>query len=196
LRSRTSDWNVDLVFGEPPLGFTSTSDAAEIPKCTPSTIQIAVEIKSVMTEHNKAIRNRKRDFEAHHGHVHEYSPSAIAGGVLVVNGSLVFKSPLRDDITSHKDPGSLMKLCMDQMRAVAQRTNVDGVGLDVKAVIVVGMDNINNHRTKFITKAPAPLIGDPLHYDAFIQALCHLYTERFSRLIKQHSHGIPNFEYS
>jgi len=26
---------------------------------------------------------------------------------------------------------------------------------------------------------PAPTVGDPLHYDAFIQALCALYAERF-----------------
>lgn len=34
-------------------------------------------------------------------------------------------------------------------------------------------------RATFVTKPPAPRIGDPLHYDAFIQAICNRYTERY-----------------
>jgi len=40
------------------------------------------------------------------------------------------------------------------------------------------MDN-QDHAAAFVSRAPAPQVGDPLHYDAFIQALCALYTERF-----------------
>jgi len=39
---------------------------AGIAEAPPSTIHIAIEIKGVMTEHHKAVKNRKRDFEAHH----------------------------------------------------------------------------------------------------------------------------------
>lgn len=78
LRAGTADWNVDLVLGEPPPG-SPVGIVEGIPRLTPSTIHIAVEHKSVMTEHRKAIKNRKRDFEAHHEHVHRYSRDALVG---------------------------------------------------------------------------------------------------------------------
>lgn len=94
LTYRTSTWNVDLVLGTPPAG-TSPPNDGHIRATSPSTVQIAVEIKSVMTEHRKAVKNRKRDLEAHHEHIHNYSDTAIAGGVMVINASPTFKSPLR-----------------------------------------------------------------------------------------------------
>jgi hypothetical protein len=57
-------------------------------------IEVAIEIKSIMTEHHNA-KNRKRDLEAHHEHVHNYSNRAIACGVFVINAATSFQSPLR-----------------------------------------------------------------------------------------------------
>ena len=54
-------------------------------------------------EHRKAVKNRKRDLEAHHEHTHNYSRRTIAGGVIVVNAAPTFKSPLRREPTRHKD---------------------------------------------------------------------------------------------
>jgi len=182
IRAAGADWNVDLVIGTPHLDFQLPEGATDIVRATPSTIQIAIEIKSVMTEHHKAIRNRKRDLEAHHDHVHRYNQHAIAGGVLVVNAASTFCSPLRgiDIVTVHRDPAALVRLCIDQMRAVAERHTVNATGLDAKAVIVVEMDNQHLSSTCYLTKSPAPTVGDPLHYDAFIQTICNLYSERFS----------------
>ena len=42
------------------------------------------------------------------------------------------------------------------------------------------MDNEHLSATSFVTSPPAPQIGDPLHYDAFTQAVASLYIERFS----------------
>ena len=89
-----SQWNVDLVLGAPPPGTPSPANSL-IRQSDPATVHAAVELKSVMTEHRKAVKNRKRDFEAHHDHVHRYSSGAIAGGVMVVNAAPTFKSPLR-----------------------------------------------------------------------------------------------------
>lgn len=55
---------------------------------------MAFEFKTVMTEHRKAIKNRKRDLEAHHEYVHNYNAQTIAGGVMVINASPTFRSPL------------------------------------------------------------------------------------------------------
>ena len=169
LLTGTAAWNVDR---------QAVSDG-EMRQAPTSTVRIAIEHKAVMTEHRKAVKNRKRDFEAHHEHVHRYSSSAIAGGILIVNGSSTFKSPLREGTTKHRDPKALVEHCIDQMRAVSQRPDT-GYGLEAKAVVAVDLDNVNLERAGLLTSLPAPQVGDPLHYDAFIERLCTLYTERFS----------------
>ena len=173
-----SQWNVDLVLGAPPPG-TPPPEDSPIRRSDPATVQVAVELKSVMTEHRKAVKNRKRDFEAHHDHVHRYSATAIAGGVMVVNAAPHFKSPLRPDVTAHKDPAELVEHCVREMRNISMRPNPAGHGLEASAVLVVSMDNVDLQSTDSVVTAPAPLIGDPLHYDAFLQRLCTTYTERF-----------------
>ncbi|MCL4216210.1 MAG: hypothetical protein KJ052_04290 [Candidatus Hydrogenedentes bacterium] len=173
----TAEWNVDLVLGAPALG--AEADEAAIPCAPPSTVQIAIEIKSVMTEHRKAVKNRKRDLEAHHEHVHNYNDSAIAGGVLVINAASTFRSPLRPEATAHKNVDRLVQHCIDEFRAVSVRGGKAGYGLDSKCAIVLKMDNINPSATSFLGKPPAPQIGDPIHYDSFIRTICDLYSRRF-----------------
>jgi len=43
------------------------------------------------------------------------------------------------------------------------------------------MDNQDYGATRYVTRPPAPSIGDPLHYDAFVQSLCSLYNQRFGQ---------------
>jgi len=174
----TSQWNVDLVLGTPPPN-SPPPDEGAIRRSEPSTVQIAIELKSVMTEHHKAVKNRKRDFEAHHEHVHNYSNAAIAGGVMLINASPTFKSPLRNAITVHAKPTALVAHCLQEMSNVSMRGGPTGYGLDAKAGLVVSMDNEVWPSTAFVTTPPAPSIGDPMHYDAFIQRLCAEYSARF-----------------
>lgn len=173
-----SKWNVDLVLGTPPPGTPPPRDSS-IRRSKPATVQVAVEFKSVMTEHKKQVQNRKRDFEAHHDHVHRYSEGAVAGGLMVINAAPIFKSPLKQDVTVHNDPAALVEHCIGQMRNVSRRSGPTGHGLEASAALVVNMDNINLENTDYVVTAPAPLVGDPLHYDAFVQRLCAAYSERF-----------------
>lgn len=179
LTYRTSTWNVDLVLGTPPAGTRPPRDGP-IRTTNPSTVQIAIEIKSVMTEHRKAVKNRKRDLEAHHEHTHNYSDTAIAGAVMVTNASPTFKSPLRPATTSHKNPLSLVRHCVNEMRGITMRSGPTGRGLDASTALVLSMDNLNLESTVFLDSDPAPAVGDPLHYDSFIQRMCNEYRLRFS----------------
>jgi len=179
LRAGTADWNVDLVLGKPELGTAPPAAGAPILRRRPSTVEIAIEIKSIMTEHHKAAKNRKRDLDAHHDHVHNYSSLAIAGGVFVINAASAFRSPLRSETTTHRNPRALVEHCIDQLRAVASRAGTVGSGLDARCAIVVSANNVNLTASAFVTTPPAPQIGDPLHYDAFIQAICAAYSARF-----------------
>jgi len=173
----TAVWNIDLAMG-PPGGLVAVPPAG-IAYAPPSTFQIAIEIKGVMTEHHKAVKNRKRDFEAHHQHVHNYSNAAIAGVVMVINAAPRFQSPLIPRVTVHRNPTALVAHCMSEMRAVISRGGVEGRGIDAGCAIVVSHDNIDNTATRYVTTALAPQIGDPLHYDAFIQKICSEYGHRF-----------------
>ena len=177
----TATWNVDLVLGDPPPGQSVDPEDRLIARSVPSTTQIAVEIKSVMTEHRKAIKNRKRDFEAHHDHVHRYHPRAIAGGLLVINGASTFKSPLRVDPepTRHKEPESLVEHCVREFRAVSSRGGETGPGLEAKGILVVDFDNVDREAVRYIQRGAAPPVGDPLHYDHFLQSICRHYEVRF-----------------
>lgn len=68
---------------------------------------------------------------------------------------------------------------MNETRAVSVRGGPTGHGLDAITAIVLEMDNVNLTSTSCATKTPAPQVGDPLHYDAFIQRLCSEYPGRF-----------------
>lgn len=178
LRSGNADWNVDLVVGPPALGTPTRPAPGEMRRANPATVHIAVEIKSVMTEHRKAVKNRKRDLEAHHEHVHHYNANTIAGGVLVINASETFQSPLRTVVSIHRDPPALVQHCIAELRSVATRGGTTGYGLEAKCGLVVNMDNLDCTATKYATSFIP--VGDPLHYDAFIRTICDQFARRFS----------------
>ena len=181
VHAQTAVWNTDLVIGQPPA--SQREPLGPITRTQPASVEIAVELKSIMTEHRKQVKNRKRDLEAHHANVHSYRDTAIAGGVFVINGALMFRSPLRTNVTRHASDrvamAALILHCINEMRSVMERQHPGEVGIDAKCVIVVGMDNINIASTAFVQRAPAPQIGDPLNYDSFIQKMCEQYSARF-----------------
>lgn len=177
LRFRTATWNVDLVLGTPATP-ANVAEAA-IAKATPATVRLAIEIKGVMTQHRNAVKNRKRDFEAHHEHVHNYNKRAIGAGIMVVNASPTFQSPLRSQLTQHRAAARLVEHCITEMRNVTESGGGSDYGMDAKSVVVVDFDNIQLQAARYVSGAPAPQPGDPLHYDSFIQRLCQAYAERF-----------------
>ena len=98
---------------------------------------------------------------------------------MVVNASPNFQSPLRPGVTVHHDVHTLVAHCLREMRNVSMRTGRGDNGLDAKAPIIISMDNVAWSTTSYQTAAPAPTVGDPMHYDAFIQRLCGEYRARF-----------------
>lgn len=105
------DWVVDIALGTPS-GKPVRPGPGELIRYTePAIIQVAVELKSIWTEHGKAKKNRLRDFNAFHGYAHEYNRKTVAAAFLVVNASELFLSPLnlyaagREPITYHRQRG-------------------------------------------------------------------------------------------
>lgn len=196
-----NDWVIDIAIGTcagtpvPPEGSTFIGMAS------PVIIQIAIELKSVLTEHGKARRNRLRDFAAFHGHGHTYDPCTVVAAL--INSSDLFYSPLnlgktnRAELNTHASPRrSARQLATESINLFRtihlRRSETDSPGLEALGVIVVEHDNLNRYPDsqkyagvgKVSRVAPTPpslSVGDPLSYESMIQRVCAHYTERFSR---------------
>ncbi|MCP4968094.1 MAG: hypothetical protein GY926_23020 [bacterium] len=70
--------------------------------------------------------------------------------------------------------------CVSELWNVSTRSSPNGSGLDAKTGIVVNMDNMSLTTTAYHERPPAPQVGDPMRYDAFIQRLCSEYVARFT----------------
>jgi hypothetical protein len=197
-----ADWVIDIAIGtcagapkkpdlETDLGLTPITMAP------PVVIQIAIELKSIFTEHGKARRNRLRDFSSFHGYAHQYDQKTVAAAFLVVNSSERFYSPLRDDddITVHSttklSSRQVAASAVDIFRSIPLRNLVsDPPGMEAVGVVVVEHDNLmvhpnatayaSLHRPTRVAPTPPNLpLGDPLHYESMIQRICNAYTQRF-----------------
>lgn len=186
-------WNIDLAIGPPPGGAVAEVAPGEIRREVPATVQLAVELKGVMTEHGKARRNRLRNFREFFGYANSYNNRTVAGGIVAVNISAVFWSPLRDehDITYHGNIAQMGPETVELYRQVPIRNRADEDGMDALCVIVIDHDNLNRHPdlprsapepspTRLVQNNPAPPQGDPLSYGTFIHRLCDAYRERWT----------------
>lgn len=187
------DWNIDLAIGPPP-GLPVPPPVGKIQMETPVTVEVAIEAKSIMTEHGKARRNRLRDLQAFHSYAHDYNQKTVAVGTVAINVSGVFWSPLRDtdDITHHHNIATLGPETVELFRGLPLRhTPEDGAGLEAVSVIVLRHDNLAKNPTPplgaptprpptLVSAPPAPQIGDPLHYATMIQRICTAYRDRWA----------------
>lgn len=200
------DWQIDIALGTcagipiPP----TTGDPVRMAE--PVIIQIAIELKGVMTEHGKARRNRLRDFDAFKDHGLKYNPRTVIAAFLAMNSADCFYSPLnfgkdllpppkrRPEITQHtsvkRGCRQLAKESIDLFRSIHLRNNLAENGLDAVGIIAVEHDNLNlypdpakyaaQQRPTIVPPIPPSLsAGDPLSYDSMIQRICVAYSDRF-----------------
>jgi hypothetical protein len=191
------DWVIDIAIGTC-AGVPILPKAEEtIRRTAPALIQIAIELKSIYTEHKKARKNRLRDFNAFHSYAHAYDPKVVAAAFLLINASEWFYSPLRPatEITRHGGPKvpvrRLVEDTLGTFRTIPLRNSAtDPPGLEAIGVIVIEHDNLAHHPqarehmaryrpSRVMTDLPAPRVGDPMHYETMIQRICRHYTERF-----------------
>lgn len=195
------DWVIDIAIGTSPGTPAPPDGTRSIGFGPPVIIQIAIELKSIITEHGKARRNRLRDFGAFHGHGHGYYPRTVVAAFLAINSSEIFYSPLnlektkRPELNTHVGPRrsarQLATESIDLFRTIHLRhSETDGPGLEALGVLVIEHDNLNRypdpekyaHLAKPTRVAPQPPslpVGDPLSYESMIQRICAHYTQRF-----------------
>jgi hypothetical protein len=182
--SGQSRWNTDLVIGPPREAPDIEDGTGERPivEAEPEVVWLAVDAKSVMTEHGKARRNRQRDINSFADIMHRHYPGSITGGLLLINAAERFRSPLREegDITEHKDIDQLVAETVDIFRDIERSggdisPNVDGVG----CVVVDHTNMEDGEPTKLVTESPAPGTDDSVHYRRFVELLASSFESRF-----------------
>ena len=178
-----SKWNVDLIIGPPREEVqTEIGDDVSLVEAEPEEVWLAIDAKSVMTEHGKARRNRQRDINSFADIMHSHYPGAVTGGILLVNLADRFKSPLRDedDITEHDRIEDLVAETVDIFRDIDRAQgkvspNVDGVG----CVVVEHTNLDDDHKTRLVTEPPAPQKGDIVQYHEFLEIIIDVFEDRW-----------------
>jgi hypothetical protein len=180
-------WNADLVVGPP--SHPPEHDAPRIGSIAegfPSEIWIAIDAKTIMTEHGKARRNRQRDLNSFQDILHRKNARTIVGGLLVVNMAERFQTPLArqtEGITTHRNIVRLVTEIVVLMGGLPRAPAVIGGqgGLEALGVIVLSHSNVPAEPTNLVTTPPAPAADDPLSYASFLRDLCAAFSARFSR---------------
>lgn len=176
---------LDLAIGTPATDVSPPVSSVGTPTITKATIKqlrISIEAKQCMTEHSKTKPRIFDELSSSHEIVHKGEPSAIAGGIVVVNVADRYASPTRQlptgDVvfTEHKQPGAARSI-VEHLRGLQRRAGVGEVGFDAFATIVIDCDNVGACAVHMAPPAPQP--GDPDHYDSFIAEVSRAYAERF-----------------
>jgi hypothetical protein len=178
-----SKWNVDLIIGPPREEVqTEIGDDVSLVEAEPEEVWLAIDAKSVMTEHGKARRNRQRDINSFADIMHSHYPGAVTGGILLINLADRFKSPLRDedDITEHDRIEDLVAETVDIFRDIDRAQgkvspNVDGVG----CVVVEHTNLDDDHETRLVAEPPAPQKGDIVQYHEFLEIILDVFEDRW-----------------
>ena len=177
-------WNADLVIGPP----TQPPDPrapriGPIAQGEPRETWIAIDAKTIMTEHGKARRNRQRDLNSFHDILHRKNSRSIVGGLMIVNIAERFQTPLAkqvEGITIHRNVVRLVTEIVTQMGALPRSGRNEGeAGLEALGVIVLSHTNVPGERTELVVTPPAPSAGDPLSYGMFVRDLCAAFAARY-----------------
>lgn len=175
-------WNVDLVIG-PPSGNVQKTVNEGMARGPPSDIWLAADAKSIMTEHQKARRNRQRDINSFADIMHNHSERAIVCGILLLNLAEQFDSPTRDpdDITDHPNIERIVGEIVDLFDSIDRSEGEISRNLDGAGLVVVDHTNLSEDvgQTQLITEEPAPQPGERVHYRTFVQQTADLVETRF-----------------
>jgi len=172
-------WNIDLLLG-PASQARFSSSSINIVADKPQDIWLAVDAKSVMTEHGKARRNRQRDLNSFQDVVKRYYPNCVTYGLMLLNMATEFKSPLRTDITIHRNVERLVAECIEIYNEIPRADINGGSGIEAVGVIVVNHTNIPGDETTLVTRPPAPQEGELANYRTTLGIIKDALEQRFN----------------
>lgn len=176
-------WNVDLVLG-PPSGDVQQPVNDEPVRATPGDVWLAADAKAILTEHQKARRNRQRDINSFADILHSHFEESLTCGILLINSADKFDSPTRDldDLTEHPDEiDRLVAEIVDLFDSINKSEGELSPNLDGAACIVVEHTNLPAEidQTRLVTEHPAPAPVRDVHYRTFVNNIAQRFEERF-----------------
>jgi hypothetical protein len=175
-------WNVDLVVGPPKTEVGIRSDDRGIAEAEPEGVWLAIDAKSVMTEHGKARRNRQRDINSFADIMYHHYPGSVTGGLLLINAADRFRSPLRDEgeITDHENIDRLVEETVEIFSNIERSEGEIDPNVDAVRTVVVEHSNIEDgQETRLVSGSPAPKRGDAVHYRTFLDTIIETVEKRF-----------------
>jgi hypothetical protein len=149
---------------------------------------VVLENKACMTAHGKAAPRLRNELEGAVEAINKSDSLTVAGGLVVVNASSLFVSPVYRDNgyvepgvrrpTSHSQPDDA-KRAVSKLKNIPLRSKDAATGYDALGIIVVSA--ANDGRPCTLVQDPAfgaPESTDIWHYTRFIQELAKQYRHR------------------
>lgn len=155
-----------------------------------STVLVATEAKAAMTAFMKARPRLKDELTSSHQTIHGDNESAIAAGLVLINGASSFISsdrnkhalPLNSAVASqHRQPADASNVVAG-LRDIQRRSATSDSGFDALGVVVVACKNDGSPISLVSCHPPAPAAADDFDYSRFVNRLAHLYATRFAAL--------------
>lgn len=155
-----------------------------------ATVLVATEAKAAMTAHLKARPRLKDELTSSHQTIHGDNESAIAAGLVLINGASSFVSSSKNKhdlrlstpvISLHKQPNDAERV-VEGLRDIQRRSKPSDAGFDALGVVIVDCRNDGSPITRITKHPPAPASADDFDYARFVDRLAHLYATRFSHL--------------
>ena len=175
--------NIDLVLGPPPGPIPDWADGLlGLPRMMPAQIRLGGEVKSIMTEHGKAQRNRRGDMEQHANAVASVDANAVSIGVCLINAADEYYSHTAKKVNVHGNGRERARRAIEDLNQVPRRNlPAHPYGLDVLCTPVVIVTNSDGSyaTAKYLKQPPAPPDGDDLSWPHLIAKAAELYRRRF-----------------
>lgn len=176
--------NIDLVVGPPPGPTPKWADRSRgMAEAAPAEILLAAEVKSIMTEHGKAQRNRRGDMDNHANAMMAINAQAVSIGLCLVNAADQYRSHTAvKEYNDHGNGREKARRAIQELESVGIRNYPAApYGLDVLCTPVVVVTNKEGEfgGARFLMGPPAPADGTVLSWSHLIKRSARLYGERF-----------------
>lgn len=154
------------------------------------TLLMAIEAKAAMTAHGRAHPRLFAELTESYQTINGAAPSALAVGLVMVNGADAFLSPGRnkwmgregipEEWNRHRQPAAAAKI-VDKMLMLRNRTGDSRTGFDGLATYVVSCRN-DGTPVELVTDGASPTPGHRLSYELVVHQLSNQYKATFGYL--------------
>jgi hypothetical protein len=160
-----------------------------LPLHTVGAVVVALEAKACMTAHVKSLPRLYDELNSSHLCVHGASRQALAIGLVQVNNSDEFASPIRNDFrvtkqnriwSRHHQPEDTRRV-LAKVAEIPRRSASSEVGFDGLGIVVIDARNDGSPVT-LVQGQPAPPPEDTFNYASMITRMANEYDTIFSRI--------------